>query len=67
MRKKGLSSHLYSRKNVSAFAIPGDVIDIFEELVKEVKSENELMMILGYELRHFAKIRGKFSCSSCDR
>ena len=41
-------------KNVNAFAIPGDVIGIFEGLVKEVKSENELMMILGHELGHFA-------------
>ncbi|NEN92384.1 MAG: M48 family metalloprotease [Okeania sp. SIO3H1] len=41
-------------KNVNAFAIPGDIIGIFEGLVKEVKSENELMMILGHELGHFA-------------
>ncbi len=41
-------------KTVNAFAIPGDVIGIFEGLVKEVKSENELMMILGHELGHFA-------------
>lgn len=39
---------------VNAFAIPGDVIGIFQGLVEEVNSENELMMILGHELGHFA-------------
>lgn len=39
---------------VNAIAIPGDVVIIFEGLVKEVGSENELMMILGHELGHFA-------------
>ncbi len=39
---------------VNAFAIPGDVIGVFQGLVKEVNSENELMMILGHELGHFA-------------
>ena len=41
-------------KTVNAFAIPGDVIGIFEGLIEEVNSENELMMILGHELGHFA-------------
>ena len=38
---------------VNALAIPGEQIIIFEGLVKAVKSENELMMILGHELGHF--------------
>jgi predicted Zn-dependent protease len=39
---------------VNALAIPGDRIIIYEGLVKQAKSENELMMVLGHELGHFA-------------
>lgn len=39
---------------VNALAIPGDRIIIYSGLVKQVESENELMMILGHELGHFA-------------
>ncbi|EAZ93093.1 M48 family metallopeptidase [Crocosphaera chwakensis] len=39
---------------VNAFAIPGDVIGVFQGLVEKVNSENELMMILGHELGHFS-------------
>lgn len=39
---------------VNALAIPGDRIIIYSGLVKQVKSENELMMVLGHELGHFA-------------
>ncbi|MDJ1184061.1 M48 family metallopeptidase [Roseofilum casamattae] len=39
---------------VNAIAIPGDVIVIFAGLLESVESENELMMVLGHELGHFA-------------
>ena len=39
---------------VNALAIPGDRIIIYAGLVKQAKSENELMMVLGHELGHFA-------------
>lgn len=39
---------------INAGAIPGDRILIYQGLLKEVKSENELMMVLGHELGHFA-------------
>ncbi len=39
---------------VNALAIPGDRIVIYKGLLAEVESENELMMILGHELGHFA-------------
>ncbi len=39
---------------VNALAVPGDMIIIYEGLLKEVKSENELVMILGHEIGHFA-------------
>ena len=39
---------------MNALALPGDRIVIFSGLVNRVKSENELMMVLGHELGHFA-------------
>jgi predicted Zn-dependent protease len=38
----------------NAIAIPGNKVIIYQGLLKEVDSENELMMILGHELGHFA-------------
>ncbi|MBD2394691.1 M48 family metallopeptidase [Cyanobacterium aponinum FACHB-4101] len=39
---------------VNALAIPGNKIVVYEGLLKELKSENELVMILGHEIGHFA-------------
>ncbi len=39
---------------VNALAIPGNKIIIYQGLLKNVDSENELMMVLGHELGHFA-------------
>ena len=39
---------------VNALAIPGNRLVIYRGLLKKVRSENELMMILGHELGHFA-------------
>lgn len=39
---------------VNALALPGDRIVIYQGLVEKVRSENELMMVLGHELGHFA-------------
>ncbi len=39
---------------VNAIAIPGNKVIIYQGLLKKVGSENELMMILGHELGHFA-------------
>ena len=41
-------------KTVNALAIPGDRVIIYQGLLTEVQSENELMMVLGHELGHFA-------------
>ena len=40
---------------INALALPGDKIVIYQGLLEKVKSENELMMILGHELGHFAQ------------
>jgi predicted Zn-dependent protease len=39
---------------INAMAIPGDRIIIYKGLLDEMESENELMMVLGHELGHFA-------------
>jgi predicted Zn-dependent protease len=39
---------------VNAIALPGDAIVMYAGLVKQAESENELMMVLGHELGHFA-------------
>lgn len=46
---------LYVPENTgNALALPGDAIVVYAGLVEVVQSENELMMILGHELGHFA-------------
>ncbi|MBD2313670.1 M48 family metalloprotease [Desertifilum sp. FACHB-1129] len=41
-------------ETVNALAVPGDVIIIYQGLVTQAESENELAMVLGHELGHFA-------------
>jgi predicted Zn-dependent protease len=43
-----------SDDTVNALAIPGDRVIIYQGLLAKVESENELMMVLGHELGHFA-------------
>lgn len=42
------------KNEANALALPGGNIILFTELLKEVRSENELAMILAHELGHFA-------------
>ncbi|MGB2923728.1 MAG: M48 family metallopeptidase [Limnothrix sp.] len=39
---------------VNAAAIPGDTIIVYQGLLNQMESENELMMVLGHEIGHFA-------------
>ena len=41
-------------ETINALAIPGNKIIIYQGLLEAVASENELMMVLGHELGHFA-------------
>ena len=41
-------------ETVNALAIPGDRIILYRGLIEQAESENELMMVLGHELGHFA-------------
>lgn len=45
---------LSSNDDVNAVALPGGNIVVYSGLLKEIESENELSMILGHELGHFA-------------
>lgn len=45
--------YIQDSKDVNALALPGGRIIIFTGLLKQVKSENELAMILAHELGHF--------------
>ena len=45
--------HIIPKQEANALALPGGHIIIFSGLLKEVKSENELAMILAHELGHF--------------
>lgn len=39
---------------VNAAAIPGDTVIVYQGLLDQMGSENELMMVLGHEIGHFA-------------
>lgn len=39
---------------VNAAAIPGDTVIVYQGLLDQMESENELMMVLGHEIGHFA-------------
>ncbi|GAB4534712.1 MAG: hypothetical protein Tsb0014_21150 [Pleurocapsa sp.] len=39
---------------INALAVPGDRVIIYRGLLEKMGSENELMMVLGHELGHFA-------------
>lgn len=47
---------LYLREpTVKAMAIPGDRLVVYQGLLSQMESENELVMVLGHELGHFAR------------
>ncbi len=54
LREYNFRAYRSSSEQVNAIALPGGNIVVFAGLLKEVKSENELAMILGHELGHFA-------------
>lgn len=48
------SVHLLESEEVNAVALPGGHIVVFSGLLRKVRSENELAMVLAHELGHFA-------------
>lgn len=46
--------HIIQTKEINAAAFPGGHIIVFSGLLQEMRSENELAMVLAHELGHFA-------------
>lgn len=46
--------HLLESEEVNAVALPGGHIVVFSGLLRKVRTENELAMVLAHELGHFA-------------
>jgi len=48
--------HVYVTKvdDINAIALPGSNIIVFSGLLRNIQSENELVMVLGHELGHYA-------------
>ncbi len=49
------SVSVVNNKEINALALPGGHILVFSGLLKEIRSENELAMILAHELGHYAR------------
>ena len=47
--------YLETSDQVNAVALPGGKIVVFSGLIDELESENELLMVLGHELGHYAQ------------
>lgn len=54
LRRYRFSVHLVEDETVNAVALPGGSIIVFSGLLKKVRSENELAMVLAHELGHYA-------------
>jgi Zn-dependent protease with chaperone function len=47
--------HIVDKEDINAIAMPRGHILLFSGLLKEVKSQNELAMVLAHELGHYAR------------
>lgn len=54
LKKYTFSVSVAENEAVNAMALPGGQIMVFSGLLKNVHSENELAMVLGHELGHYA-------------
>lgn len=54
LRRYAFSVTVADNDQVNAVALPGGTIVVFSGLLRQVRSENELAMILGHELGHYA-------------
>lgn len=55
LHRYDFSISVLENEDINALALPGGHIVIFSGLLKEVRSENELAMVLGHELGHYAR------------
>ena len=54
LRRYNFSVRVADSKEVNAVALPGGRIVVFSGLLVQARSENELAMVLGHELGHYA-------------
>lgn len=54
LRRYHFSVSIAENDEVNAMALPGGSIVVYSGLLKQVRSENELAMVLGHELGHYA-------------
>jgi predicted Zn-dependent protease len=54
LHKYDFSVSIVENDAVNAMALPGGHIVVYSGLLKQVRSENELAMVLGHELGHYA-------------
>jgi predicted Zn-dependent protease len=54
LRRYDFSVSVVESETVNAMALPGGHIVVYSGLLKQVRSENELAMIMGHELGHYA-------------
>lgn len=54
LQKRDFQLLYVPQPTINAIALPGDHIVVFQGLINQMGSENELAMVLGHELGHFA-------------
>lgn len=55
LHRYDFSVSLVNNDEINALALPGGHIVVFSGLLKEIRSENELAMVLAHELGHYAR------------
>jgi predicted Zn-dependent protease len=55
LHRYDFSVSVVNNKEINALALPGGHIVVFSGLLKEIRSENELAMVLAHELGHYAR------------
>lgn len=55
LHRYDFSVSVMENQEINALALPGGHIVVFSGLLQELRSENELAMVLGHELGHYAR------------
>ncbi len=55
LHRYNFSVSLVDNEEINALALPGGHMVVFSGLLKEIRSENELAMVLAHELGHYAR------------
>ncbi len=55
LHRYDFSVSVMENREINALALPGGHIVVFSGLLQEIRSENELAMVLGHEMGHYAR------------